>query len=210
LVVLAVIGLATCPGCIRLPFGFVPVVEDQGEIALPAGFVIGDFATGLSDPRFMVLGPGGVVLVAQRGINTVTALPDRDGDGVADEALAVVGDLDAPTSLAFRDGRLHIGETSRLTRVDLSDDLVATNRVVLIDDLPTGGHATRTVVFGSDGKIYVSIGSSCNVCVEADPPPGGGQRVRRRRDKRADLRQRHTERGRVGRRADQRCDVGEQ
>ncbi len=32
-----------------------------------------------------------------------------------------------------------------------------------------GGHWTRTVAFGPDGKLYVAIGSSCNVCIEQDP-----------------------------------------
>jgi glucose/arabinose dehydrogenase len=32
-----------------------------------------------------------------------------------------------------------------------------------------GGHWTRTVIFGPDGGMYVSIGSSCNLCVEKSP-----------------------------------------
>src|SRR5262249_34276506 len=40
-------------------------------------------------------------------------------------------------------------------------------------DLPTGGnHWTRTIVFGPDGRLYVSVGSSCNVCREQDPRRG--------------------------------------
>jgi glucose/arabinose dehydrogenase len=38
-----------------------------------------------------------------------------------------------------------------------------------IVDLPTGGnHTSRTLHFGPDGKLYVSVGSTCNVCVEPD------------------------------------------
>src|SRR5262249_33181191 len=40
---------------------------------------------------------------------------------------------------------------------------------VIIPSLPTAGHVTRTVVVGPDDKLYVSIGSSCNVCEESDP-----------------------------------------
>jgi glucose/arabinose dehydrogenase len=29
-----------------------------------------------------------------------------------------------------------------------------------------GGHWTRTIVFGADSAMYVSVGSSCNLCVE--------------------------------------------
>jgi glucose/arabinose dehydrogenase len=39
----------------------------------------------------------------------------------------------------------------------------------LLTRLPSGGgHWTRTVVFGPDGLMYVSVGSSCNVCRESD------------------------------------------
>src|SRR2546428_12588589 len=39
---------------------------------------------------------------------------------------------------------------------------------VTIMRLPDGGHSTRTIVFGPDGKMYVAVGSSCNLCEERD------------------------------------------
>jgi glucose/arabinose dehydrogenase len=40
----------------------------------------------------------------------------------------------------------------------------------IVADLPgTGNHWTKTVRFGPDGWMYLSIGSSCNVCIEEDP-----------------------------------------
>jgi len=39
---------------------------------------------------------------------------------------------------------------------------------VIIRGLPEGGHVTRTLKI-RDGKIYLSVGSSCNVCIEDDP-----------------------------------------
>jgi glucose/arabinose dehydrogenase len=57
---------------------------------------------------------------------------------------------------------------------------------VVIDDLPSGGHNTRTVLFSPDWRwLYVSIGSSCNVCIEEDPrraaimryTPDGGDEI---------------------------------
>jgi glucose/arabinose dehydrogenase len=45
-----------------------------------------------------------------------------------------------------------------------------TSKQVIVPDLPTGGnHTTHTVLVGSDGNLYVSIGSTCNVCMESDP-----------------------------------------
>jgi glucose/arabinose dehydrogenase len=40
---------------------------------------------------------------------------------------------------------------------------------VIVDGLPSGGHNTRTVLFSPDwATLFVSVGSSCNVCVEED------------------------------------------
>jgi glucose/arabinose dehydrogenase len=49
-----------------------------------------------------------------------------------------------------------------------------------------GWHLTRTIAFGANGKLYISVGSSCNSCVEKEDvrasviemnPDGSGQHV---------------------------------
>src|SRR5207302_5875773 len=39
----------------------------------------------------------------------------------------------------------------------------------LISGLATGGHTWKTIKLGPDGYLYVTVGSSCNVCKESDP-----------------------------------------
>lgn len=41
----------------------------------------------------------------------------------------------------------------------------------VIDDLPDGGqHPNRTIAVGpADGKLYLSVGSTCNACAETNP-----------------------------------------
>ena len=41
-------------------------------------------------------------------------------------------------------------------------------REVIVGDIPVAGHLSRTLGFSPSGKIYVSIGSSCNVCEETE------------------------------------------
>ena len=41
--------------------------------------------------------------------------------------------------------------------------------MTLVAGLPSGGHVSRTIAFGPDNRLYVAIGSSCNVC--DDPTP---------------------------------------
>lgn len=152
---------------VRPPTGTAQATEPT----LPPGFGSSLFAEGLDAPRFMTVGPDGTLFVAERGRSRVVALPDRDGDGRADEIVEVAGALDRPSSLDFRPGtnELYVGETSRVTRLTL-DGLRVAARDVVIADLPTlRVHFTTTVLFGPDGALYVSIGSTCNVCIEDDP-----------------------------------------
>jgi glucose/arabinose dehydrogenase len=147
------------------------VVPPPGAISLPSGFGISVFAEGLNDPRMMTIGPDGIAYVAERGAGRIVRLPDRDGNGVADGVEVVANGLSAPSSLDFyTDGSLYVGETTRVVRLfDPDNEGVFQEQETIVDGLPSGGHTTRTVLFSPDGEyLYVSIGSSCNVCIEDD------------------------------------------
>jgi glucose/arabinose dehydrogenase len=161
----------------------------QNPIALPPGFVISVYAQGLRNPRMLAIGPDGQLYVAERGANRIVRLPDVDGNGLADQVEIVADDLNSPSSLVFyQDGSLYVGLTDSIVRLnDLDTNGVFQQRETVIDSLPTQGHNTRTVLFSPDGSsMFVSIGSSCNVCDEDDPrraaivrynPDGSGELV---------------------------------
>jgi glucose/arabinose dehydrogenase len=63
-----------------------------------------------------------------------------------------------------------VGEEDKITLLTLGPDHRATARKVLVPNLPTDGlHTTKTVLAGPDGRLYVAMGSTCNVCREGDP-----------------------------------------
>jgi glucose/arabinose dehydrogenase len=160
------------PTAIPLAGEPVPVDGVTGKsILLPPGFAISVFAEGLDGPRMMTLGPDGQVYAAERGAGRILRFPDADRDGKVDEIQVVAGGLEAPSSLAFyQDGSLYVGETTRVLRFPtIGESGTFAPPEVVIEGLPDGGHNTRTVLFSPDYEnLFVSVGSSCNVCEEDD------------------------------------------
>lgn len=69
-------------------------------------------------------------------------------------------------------GWLYIAETGSVGRIRFNSKTGLTSGEYerIITDIPSGGgHWTRTIKFGQDGLMYVSVGSSCNVCEEKYP-----------------------------------------
>ena len=110
------------------------------------------------------------VFASLTGQGKIVALTDKDNDGKADEQMTFIDGLNKPHGLDYHDNWFYIAEETRVIKVRDDDkngiaDLGTLE--VLIDDLPTGGHFTRTVKVYNN-SIYLSIGSSCNVCYERD------------------------------------------
>lgn len=167
-------------------------VRGEGEaiaVAVPPGFEANVFAVGLDGPRFLALGPDGVIYAADRGNDRIVALPDADGDGVADAVEVFATGLNSPHSLVFHQDALYVGVPEGVVRlVDVDGDREADSREHVVDDIPpSGSHTTRTVIFLPDGRMALSVGSTCNVCFEEDPrraaivvydgPEGTGERL---------------------------------
>jgi glucose/arabinose dehydrogenase len=149
----------------------VDAFRQPHTLNLPQGWRAQLFAAGLAGPRLLAFDEQGVLHVTLTRAGAVVALPDRDQDGVADGVVAVREGLERPHGLAFRDGWLYIAETGRVVRLrGAAGGLERPTLESVVPELPAGGnHYTRTLGFGPDGGLYVSVGSSCNVCVEPDP-----------------------------------------
>jgi glucose/arabinose dehydrogenase len=154
------------------------------SLRLPAGFRIEKFAEGLKTPRVIVLGPNGGLYVSSRDEGTITFLSDRGG--TADGGRIV---LKKPNvhGLAVREGELFYITIREIFAAPIAADgsLGAERRIA--SDLPDAGqHPNRTIAFGLDGFLYVSVGSTCNDCEENNPenatllkmrPDGSGREI---------------------------------
>src|SRR3990167_7178014 len=154
---------------------FAPVPADIAELAaenktglplkIPNGFSIEIFAKDLAGARAVKFDPAGNLYVSRTGEGIITRLDIKDGRVVGRED--ILTGLRKPHGIAFDLSNprvLYYAEEHRISRIDLASG--ATKKLA---DLPSGdGHFTRTLGFGPDGRLYVSIGSSCNVCREQD------------------------------------------
>ncbi|MEX2033037.1 MAG: PQQ-dependent sugar dehydrogenase [Candidatus Colwellbacteria bacterium] len=146
-------------------------------LTLPFGFSISIFARDLENPRVMVTDPAGNIISSITSEGKVVALPDKDRDGIADAAVAVLENLSRPHGLAFKceppagGCLLFVAETNRVMVYDYDAENLRASNGRKLADLPSGGgHFTRTILFlpGSGSELLVSVGSSCNVCNESD------------------------------------------
>ena len=138
-----------------------------GTLVVPAGLQVGYFVRDLDGVRFMAVSPDGVLYATQPGRGRVVRLPDANRDGTADSVVVVVTGLNQPHGLAFHKGVLYVAATDGVARVTLGADGKASGAPVYVNRYSGGGgHWTRTIVFGADSAMYVSVGSSCNLCIE--------------------------------------------
>ncbi|MBA3414113.1 MAG: PQQ-dependent sugar dehydrogenase [Chloroflexia bacterium] len=156
---------------LQVPDGFA---VDPATLRLPDGFSISVLAAGLQAPRFMTFDAAGNLLVADMD-GSVYRYPAGSDGAIAPAATPpepLLADLDIPSSVALQevDGEeyLYVGQQSAVTRYKYDAEAALGDEETVVADLPTGGHVTRTVLFGPDGMLYLSVGSSCNICDEED------------------------------------------
>jgi glucose/arabinose dehydrogenase len=142
-----------------------PRVFRLEELKTPPGYEVSVYATVGGGPRHMAFGPNGVLYVAARNGGTIVAIPEQGRTVVA------LRGLNGPHSLVFHENELWVSVNDGVLRFAEATpaDYVIRSQARRVVTLPSGGqHSTRTLGFDSEGKLYVSLGSTCNFCVEAD------------------------------------------
>jgi len=131
---------------------------DTWTLRVPAGLRLEVLTTSLDAPRLMSFLPNGDLIIGSKSGKVYRLAPPY----TQPEVLVKLPDY--PHSVAYRDGELFIAQTGGLYRAPYKPGqrTLDRNDFVTVAELPRGGHSSRTVGIGPDGRIYVSLGISGN------------------------------------------------
>jgi len=164
--------LAALPDVTEMSATFSTQAAFLKRISLPPGFQINLYAADLGRARGMVLTPKGDIIVASPGTELKLVKADSSGRGRTDGVETLMDRMRSPHGLLLDGDWLYIAETGRVIRIryDAEKGQVVGEREVMVDGIPTGdGYWSRSINKGPDGWFYVSIGASCDACVEDHP-----------------------------------------
>ena len=160
------------PGVTMTRANFESEQEISGRLKLPDGYRLNLYAAGLGRSRAMALTPTGDLLITVPGRKLLLVKADQDGDGRSDGTETLLEDLNSGHGLVLDGGWLYVAESGGVVRMryNAAKRQIEGEREILTSQIPTGGaHWTRTIKRGPDGWFYVSVGSTCNVCIERHP-----------------------------------------
>ncbi|MXO86529.1 sorbosone dehydrogenase family protein [Altererythrobacter aurantiacus] len=142
--------------------------ERMDSLALPAGFAMNVFAKDLQNARMMRVADDGTVYLTRRAQGDVMMLRDTDGDGIADKR-QVVAQKEGMHGIEIAGDAVYLMTVNELYRATRMDDGTLGELELVADGFPEAGqHPNRMVVMGPDGRLYISVGSTCNACGETD------------------------------------------
>ena len=159
-----------------------PVVNEDNLdfINLPEGFKIETFYDSLGYSKFSLPGPNNgvrmmlfhedTVFAAVMKNGYIIALEDKNRDNKIENSKIFISNLENPHNIEYYQGYYYIAEQDKVIRVkdENNDNVADLETKEKIVDLPSsGGHFTRTLKIIKD-KLFILIGSSCNVCDEED------------------------------------------
>ena len=142
-----------------------PASAALADAAVPKGFCAWNFATDIPKARGITIDSAGNVLVVSAKSNDVIALWDDDGDGVSStsERATIASANGLNHGIAIHGGFLYASSPGGVVRWEYAADRQPLGTAsVVINAIPSGGHATRTLAFDDD-YLYVTVGSGGNV-----------------------------------------------
>lgn len=146
-------------------------------VKLPQNFHIEVFADDLQGSKISRPGPNpgprmltikdNSIFVSVPSTGEIIVLEDKNQDSKVESKKVFINNLKKPHGIAFYKDWIYIAEEDKVIRVKNENNAANLQTVEKLVDLPSGGHWTRTIKI-IDNSLFISIGSSCNVCIEEE------------------------------------------
>lgn len=170
------IGLKNIPMILNVMQGSgidSPETETIGaRLQVPEGFSIGVYARDLPNARFITLTSNGDLLVTRPHKGDIVMIRSGEKGARAGERLTLMEGLNKPSGIAVHDGWLYVGEQDSVGRIAFDEaggETLGSYQKIITGLTSGGNHPYKQIKIGPDNKLYLSQGSTCNVCVEEDP-----------------------------------------
>ena len=149
----------------------IEVSDDEelaGLISVPEGFEVEVIGRDMGNTR-MLATHGEHVYASRRTESDIIRLDDTDGDGKFD-GFTTVAARPGMHGIAFHEDTVYLVTVKEVFTAPVNPDGTFGELKRIINDLPDGGqHANRTLAIGPDNMLYITVGSTCNECIETNP-----------------------------------------
>lgn len=143
------------------------------QLVVPTGFCVRVFADSVGAVRQVVVHPSGQVVAALNESPGLIRLRDTNGDGRADQVVRF-GPHEGGTGVTWRAGWLYFAADGGVVRYRWPENAEApdTTEEWIARKLPVGNygsaHTMKGIAVGTDGMVYLSIGSATDNCQVQD------------------------------------------
>ncbi len=147
-----------------------PSDELMERLQVQDGYHLSVFARDLGNPRMLELTAGNTLLYSSPREGTIVQLRDSNKDGRADQRTDLLQGLLRPHGLEVHEGYLYVAESNQVGRIayDADSGTISGEYEVVIPGLTDDGNHWSKTIRIKDDWLYVSMGSTCNVCEETD------------------------------------------
>ena len=147
-------------------------VSDDADLAamvkVPEGFTVDVVGRDFGNTRMLAV-HGDHVYATRRTEGDVIRLNDADKDGKFED-FTIVAARPGMHGIAFHGDTVFLVTVKEVYTAPVAADGSFGELTRIIADLPDAGqHANRTLSIGPDEMLYITVGSTCNECVESNP-----------------------------------------
>lgn len=136
-------------------------------LKIPSGYTLDVYVDLKGErPSALSFDSRGTLFAVLTSTGKVVAFPDFDKNLKPERRVEIINGLNKPLGIEFKDAYLYIAETDKVSRYNYDSATMTVSNKKILFNLPSGGkNPTRFIKIFND-NLYVSVGSSCDACVE--------------------------------------------